>query len=202
MDLEIQEIGPDSLDLFTQIPIAFQVSSILQVEMVGGGLGGLVLTERSVERSYVKDYDAQDEVGGPAEWPDHFDVSNWGFFLALNEGLPAGAAAVAFDTPGLNMLEGRADLAVLWDIRVHPESRGRGVGSALLQRAAEWSRERGCAQLKIETQNVNVPACRFYSRKGCELGAIHRYAYYASPDVAHETMLLWYLNLWPGARVH
>ena len=195
MNFKIQEVGPDSLSLFAQIPIAFQVDSILQVEKVDGGLGGLVLTERSVERPYVKDYDAQDEEGGPTDWPDRFDVSTWGFVLARFEGLPVGSATVAYDTPGLNMLEGRSDLAVLWDIRVHPEYRGQGVGSALLQRAAEWSRERGCSQLKIETQNVNVPACRFYASQGCVLGAIHRYAYTASPDVAHEAMLLWYLLL-------
>ena len=195
MNFKIQEVGPDSLSLFAQIPIAFQVDSILQVERVDGGLGGLVLTERSVERPYVKDYDAQDEEGGPTDWPDRFDVSTWGFVLARFEGLPVGSATVAYDTPGLNMLEGRSDLAVLWDIRVHPEYRGQGVGSALLQRAAEWSRERGCSQLKIETQNVNVPACRFYASQGCVLGAIHRYAYTASPDVAHEAMLLCYLLL-------
>ncbi len=29
----------------------------------------------------------------------------------------------------------------------------------------------------------------------CELGAIHRYGYAGTPHVAHETMLLWYLDL-------
>lgn len=38
-----------------------------------------------------------------------------------------GGAVVAWRTPGADMLEGRDDLAVLWDIRVHPEYRGRGI---------------------------------------------------------------------------
>lgn len=52
-----------------------------------------------------------------------------------------------------------------------------------------WAAARGCRQLKIETQNVNVPACRFYARQGCVLGAINRFAYREFPD---EVQLLWY----------
>ena len=49
--------------------------------------------------------------------------------------------------------------------------------------------------MKIETQNVNVPACRFYQRLGCRLGEIHRYGYAAVRAVAGEVMLNWYLDL-------
>ena len=49
-------------------------------------------------------------------------------------------------------------------------------------------------QLKIEAQNNNVPACRIYVARGCHLGAIDRYGY-NDPRVAHETMLIWYLDL-------
>jgi ribosomal protein S18 acetylase RimI-like enzyme len=40
-------------------------------------------------------------------------------------------AVVVLKTPSLTMLEGRDDLAMLWDIRVSPEARGQGVGTAL-----------------------------------------------------------------------
>jgi GNAT superfamily N-acetyltransferase len=89
----------------------------------------------------------------------------------------------------------REDVAALWDIRVHPDERRRGIGSKLFEYAADWARRKGCRQLKIETQSVNVPACRFYAKQGCQLGAIHRYGYAGCPDVAHEVMLLWYLEL-------
>lgn len=49
--------------------------------------------------------------------------------------------------------------------------------------------------MKVETQNVNVPACRFYQRMGCQLGEIRLYSYAAVPAVAHEVMLNWYYNL-------
>jgi GNAT superfamily N-acetyltransferase len=156
-------------------------------------MGGLRLIEEAVTPPYVKDYDADES---PIDWPKQFDTRRWVFFLALNGAhSPLGAAAVAYDTPGVNMLEARRDLAVLWDIRVHPDARGRGLGRRLFARAVDWARARSCRQLKIETQNVNVGACRFYRRMGCELGAIHRYGYAAHPDAAHEAMLLWYLDL-------
>lgn len=191
MSLQITSIPPSGLSEYARIPIRFEVASILQPEPVNGGLGGILLRELPVE-PYVKDYDL-DET--PADWPQQFNVDNWGFFLAYSGVELVGAAAVAFDTSGIHMLEGRPDLAVLWDIRVRPEWRGRGVGKALFERAGQWSRERGCTQMKVETQNVNVRACRFYQKMGCELGLIHRYGYAAIPHVREEVMLCWYLGL-------
>jgi len=49
-----------------------------------------------------------------------------------------------------------------------------------------------CRQLKIETQNTNVQACRFYERQRCRLHAIHRAAY---PELPEEIQLLWYKDL-------
>jgi hypothetical protein len=87
--IEIQEAGPDLLSRYATIPIRFTVESVLRIETVDQGLGGLVMVEEKVASPYIKDYDSQ----------------------------------------------------------------------------------------------------------GCTLGAIHRYAYAAFPDVADEAMLLWYLDL-------
>jgi GNAT superfamily N-acetyltransferase len=189
MKTTIEEITPDRLDEYASIPIAFQVRSIFEVELVDEGLGGILLHEVPV-RPYIKDYDMDES---PVDWPQRFDTTNWGFFLAKIGDRLVGAVAVAFDTTGVFMLEARKDLSVLWDIRVRPEV--RGVGIPLFRHAVDWSRLRGCTQMKIETQNVNVPACRFYQRMGAHLGEIHRYGYTAVPAVAHEVMLNWYLDL-------
>jgi GNAT superfamily N-acetyltransferase len=90
------------------------------------------------------------------------------------------------------MLEGRRDLSVLWDIRVAPDARGKGVGSALFQRVEAWGQANGCRQLKVETQNINVRACALYARNGCELRAVHHGAY---PELPEEIQLLWYKDL-------
>jgi len=189
--MEITEEDITTLGEYALVPIAFEVCRILEVTSQADGLGTFILSERILGTPYVKDYDAV-ERESPAYWAERFDVSNWGLFAARVEGERVGGAAVAFDTPELDMLEGRGDLAVLWDIRVAPEVRGQGVGSALFRAAEVWARTRGCRQLKIETQNINVLACKFYARQGCVLGAVNQFAY---PEHPQEIQMLWYKNL-------
>ena len=69
------------------------------------------------------------EGEGPTRWATRVDVTNWGLISAHEPGRRVGGAVVAFGTAGVSMLEGRGDLAVLWDIRVHPASRSSGIGS-------------------------------------------------------------------------
>lgn len=193
-DIEIQEVGIELLGKYAEIPIRYKVESVFDVQIVKNGLGRMRLREEKVSPSYVKDYDA-DKDEGPTRWPKRFDTSNWGVFLACKEDGYLGGAVVAYNTPGVHMLDGRDDLAVLWDIRVHPDFRRCGIGTKLFSYAVEWTRKRKCRQLKVETQNVNVPACRFYLKQGCRLGAINRYGYFTDPRFRHEVMLLWYLDL-------
>jgi ribosomal protein S18 acetylase RimI-like enzyme len=188
----IIQIPSSDLARYAAIPIAFEVRAIFDVRLLENGLGGIQLVEKPVT-PYFKDYD---ELETPLSWPDEFDISRWGLFLSIdNDGQALGGAAVAWNTDGVNMLEGRADLSVLWDIRVHPDRRGQAVGKKLFAHAADWSRQRGCARMKIETQNINVPACRFYAAQGSQLGDIRRFAYIDEPSVAHEVQLNWYLDL-------
>jgi len=194
MFVRIQEVGADALPQYKQISIAFEVKSIFRLDLIDGGLGGIKLREEKVVPPYIKDYDAYED-GGPERWPRRFDISNWGIFFALDGTGSLGRAVVAFNTPGVHMLAGRTDLAVLWDLRVHLDFRGCGIGTELFNYAADWSRKRGCKQLEIETQNVNVPACRFYVRQGCGLGEINRYGYVGQPEIAHEVTLIWYFDL-------
>jgi GNAT superfamily N-acetyltransferase len=190
MKISIEEISPDRLKEYASVSIAFVVRSVFEIELVNGGLGGMILRETPVPTPYIKNYDTDES---PVDWPSKFDVTNWGFFLAKEGAKTVAAAAVAYATTGVFMLEARPDLAVLWDIRVCPEY--RGVGIPLFRHAADWCRKHACTQMKIETQNINVPACRFYQRMGAKLGEIHRFGYAGVPSVAHEVMLNWYLDL-------
>jgi GNAT superfamily N-acetyltransferase len=153
----------DSLSEYAKIPIAFAVQRVFEIE---DGPAGLVLTERVLDAPYVKDYDSYET---PMQWVKRFDLSTWGLLGAYVGDQRVGGAIVALDTLGLHLLDGRTDLALLWDIRVRPEYRKHGVGSALFQA-------------------VNVPACKFYQRHGCHLTAVNRHAYLA---LANEIQLLW-----------
>jgi len=192
MPIEIREVGIESLRLYAMIPISFTAESEFRVELMDNGLGGFRFSEEKVTPYLKYDEDDDDVI----DWGRQRDVSKWGIFMTFDRDRPVAGAAVAVDTAaGMTTPFESKDVAVLWDLRVHPDERRRGIGSKIFKRAADWARQRGYKQLKIETQNVNAPACRFYAKQGCELGAIHRYGYAGCPDVAHEAMLLWYLEL-------
>ena len=189
--MEIREEPLSYLEEYARVSIAFEVNRILELSVRSSGLGGLELLERPHTPSFVKDYDA---IPGnrPTDWAGRFSLSNWGLLSASLGGHCVGGTAIAFGTPGLLMLEDRSDLAVVWDLRVSAHARGQGVGAALFAAAAQWAEARSCRRLKVETQNINVPACRLYASQGCTLGAIHRFAY---PELPEEVQLLWYKNL-------
>jgi GNAT superfamily N-acetyltransferase len=168
------------------------VESIYKVEQIKNSLQ---LVESPVETPFLRDYNA---IGHdtPSAWAKELDLSNWGIFVAMDGEQPIGGATVALDGlvfPVRHMQ--RKDLAVLWDIRVHPDHQSRGVGTALFHHAADWARVQGCGQLGIETDSSNIPACKFYARMGCELGGILKYGYSGVPKISEYAMLLWYLDL-------
>lgn len=191
MTIEIIQEELDHLPAHGQISIAFEVRSILELIVADAGLGGFILRERALTAPYVKDYDSIGE-SRPDNWNQCFDIANWALHSVWIEGRRVGGLVTAFRTRGLDMLERREDLAVIWDLRVSPALRGRGVGAALFAAAQAWAKAQRCRQMKVETQNVNVPACRFYARAGCTLGGIHRFAY---PQLPEEVQLLWYKDI-------
>jgi GNAT superfamily N-acetyltransferase len=174
---------------YDAISIAFDVTSRLVPRRPNPGLP-FTLTEQPVEPPYVKDYDAIGER--PRDWAGRFDTSGWALLLARMEGECVGGAAIAWRTSGVDLLDGRSDLALLWDIRIAPAFRRRGVGRRLFEAAEDWARARGCRELKVETQNINVAACRFYAAFGCELRAIRQDA---DPQCPGEAQFLWYKAL-------
>lgn len=191
MKIEITEAPIAAVADLARVPIAFTVDRVLDVEERDGAF---VLTERILDAPWVKDYDAIPGEG-PAALSARFDVSRWGLIVARVHGRLVGGAVIAFDTPGVDALRGRRDLAALWDLRVSPEVRGRGVGTALFRAAEAWAAAKGCTAFEVETQNINAAACRFYTRMGCALVSIDRHAY---PPLPNEIQLIWRKPLTTG----
>lgn len=178
-----------SLSLYETISISFRVKEIYTLVDSPSESIGVTLKKELLTEPYLKDYDAYEK---PTTWSQKWNLSNWGFFGAYENNILIGCAAVAWKTPSVCMLEDKDDLAVLWDIRVAPEYRGLGVGKTLFDAVKQWSKERNIKILKIETQNINVQACRFYDKQGCQLTSFNMRAY---SDLPEEIQLIWRLKL-------
>lgn len=63
------------------------------------------------------------------------------------------------------------------DLAVDPGRRSAGVGSALLEAARSWARERGATHLELDTAEARADAQRFYEREGAD----HRSISYTWP---------------------
>ena len=186
MRVEIVEEPMSRLDEHALVPIRFLVDRIIEPMRADVEVDARRLRDHPVARPWVKDYDTPGNR--PADWLARFDTSEWGLLAARVDGRRVGGAVIAWSTDGVDLLEGRNDLAVLWDLRVHPDYRGRGVGAALFSAAERWAAARGCVHLDVETQNINVAACRFYASRGCELRSIDAGAYDELPD---EVQMVW-----------
>ncbi len=57
-------------------------------------------------------------------------------------------------------------VAILEDMVVAPQSRGLGIGSALLKYAIDFARQKGCKRITLLTDNDNEAAHRFYEQHG------------------------------------
>jgi GNAT superfamily N-acetyltransferase len=175
--MECRELTFGAIEDYLRVPIAYEVQERLVVA------DGCV---EPVDPSWTKDYDLYGNT--PRDYPKQFDVSKWGV-LATYEGAEIiGGAILAFRTPEFELLEGRNDLAHVVDIRVAPDYRSAGVGRGLWKAAEDWSRRRGAVEMGVETQDVNVPACRFYQAMGCSLLAWDADAY--GPGI-NEIQLIW-----------
>jgi GNAT superfamily N-acetyltransferase len=190
VNINVRENPTLSLDDYQAIPISFRVERVLRLERPPGDFLGFIFSEQPLAAPYVKDYDQPDNL--PTCWAKNWDISKWGILTADVGGTLVGGAIIAWDTPEILQLQGRRDVCALWDIRVAPSHRGRGVGTALFKAAAGWSRARGAVGMKIETQSINVPACRFYAAQGCTLAAVDVHAY---PELPDEIQLIWHLEL-------
>ncbi len=78
---------------------------------------------------------------------------------------------------------------------VESGSRRLGAGRALMAQAEAWTRSRGLPGIMLETQNVNVAACRFYERCGFLLGGFDQRLYRGFDPDTIEVALYWYRDL-------
>lgn len=188
MDItELRRIGHEELEVYSTIDPSFEVKTIYEVTQENNGIGGLRFVEVDVT-PYIKNYD-RIQGNSPIEWISSLDLEQAVMFLVRISNRVAGGALLITDRQNNFNLT-----ASLWDIRVSPESRRRGIGRSVISHILEYSRSLDCKMVKVETQNTNVNACKFYADSGFYLGTIERFSY-SQPELINEYRLLWYRDL-------
>lgn len=93
-----------------------------------------------------------------------------GLFVARDGGVIAGSVAVTgepdADAEVAGTGEGRKEMLYIHVLAVHPDYLRRGVGTALLDFAAETASRRGAKALRLYVWEGNGPAIRAYEKNG------------------------------------
>lgn len=132
----------------------------------------LTLTLQPLTQPYSKNY-----------W-DSLSENDLGRYTALlMEGFSLGAYLNG-DWVGVALAEAQPWNRVLnvWELHVHPQHRGAGIGRRLVEELASRAIATGLRALAVETQNTNVAAIRFYRSVGFTLEGIDL-SYYTNTDV-------------------
>lgn len=171
--------------MYARIPSAFRVDRIFRVAENLRSPSQWEFVEELVASPFTKDYDALPN-NRPTDWPRRYDTRLWRVFAAFVDEERVGGAILI--TPPLSSGVGSSAISELWDLRVHPAWQRRGVASALWT-AVEGALSRATvAVLRVETQQLNVPGCRFYGAHGCTLIKVEPHAY---PTLPNEVRLTW-----------
>lgn len=77
------------------------------------------------------------------------------------------------------------------DIGVRSMARKKGVATMLLEAATKWAKSKDFKGFMLETQDVNLGACKFYIKTGFVLGGVD-VKLYNNFKTKHEKALFWY----------
>ncbi len=132
MKVEIRREDYRSLPAHASVPITFDVRAVIHIAAMRPD--HLTVPTRAVGRPWEKNYDA---VPGndPATWPSRFDIRPWNYLASYLEASRVGGAIVVAEPLAAAQLDGRPGASILWDLRVAPASRRRGIGRRLVAAA-------------------------------------------------------------------
>ena len=187
MQIAVHEATMAAMEAYARVSTAFRVERRLALAADPSAPSGVSFAEDFVVSPFVKDYDVL-PGNHPTEWARRLDTARWRVFAAFVGNAQAGGAILILP----NHNAGVQIEAELWDLRVSPAWRRRGVARALWATVEAAARAADARALKIETQQINVAACRLYRALGCELSRVDPAAY---PELPDEVALHWYKAL-------
>lgn len=103
-----------------------------------------------------------------AQYRRHLDSDSALVLVATAPGELLGSAVLFFRR--------NSTVSRLYSLTTRPESRGQGIGTALIEAAHHAARRRGCRALRLEVRVDNVSTISLYERLGYrKLAALKRY---------------------------
>ena len=175
LDIVIRPLTPANQADLNRCDNAFTVAAELHLTATDGRIGYTVEPVTPYVKRYEPEvYDVQAYSGKP-------DRAAW---LAYVDDQIAGQLLVH---------ENWNRFALIWDIAVDPPFRRRGDCRRLIAAGVAWARARGLPNIMLETQHINVPACRLYERCGFVLGGFDACLYRGVMPGTREIALFWYL---------
>jgi len=174
MNLRIEKLNLENMGDLKKIDDSFETNSALELKTRDGE----ITYEIREIPLYKKTYGEIEEQ----EWRSFINSETGAAFLAYKE----------------DQIAGRISLKKHWnnfafiDIAVDRLFRRQGIGRQLLSTAIEWARKQNFPGIILETQDINVSACKFYESCGCRIGGFDKFLYKGVNLPREETAVFWY----------
>jgi ribosomal protein S18 acetylase RimI-like enzyme len=157
MEIIIREIDKDNLQSVNKCDGTFTVDSKLVLRAENGMISYSVVSVELYQKPYI--FDEKDHS-------NYISNSSKIIYFAYVDGQLAGQ---------INVAKHWNVYAWIDDFFVDVHFRKRGVGRAMMQQAVAWAKVRQLPGIMLETQDINVTACKFYENFG--------FGYVASTDI-------------------
>lgn len=176
--MKIEKLSSYTLNDMNKINESFDIIGKLKPTFINDEW---TYTEEIYPQSYLNSYPNEDN-----DYSSYIENPDKAVFLAYSDKECVGQIVLRKDWNKYAFVE---------DICVSRSSRGNGVGTALMQKAIEWAKEKELDGVALETQDNNLLACRFYAKCGFGIGAVNTMLYknFTKP-FSDATAIFWYLK--------
>ncbi len=182
LDISIREMTAEDQGRWTDMDDSFIVDSALVLSYIENQFTYTVKDIPIYEKSYSEEPTGQADDTDDSEYINNPDQV---VYLAFAEQQAVGRIVLKKNWNRYALID---------MIQVDKQFRRHGIGRQLMEQAKRWALERGLPGIMLETQSINVQACRFYERCGFVIGGFDQYVYKGIPAVSGEVAVYWYLH--------
>lgn len=169
----LRRLLPDETSLLSQVMSGYSCEQRYRVERHESDVQTLFsLTLEDLPLPYIKDF--RGEVT-PAELQEYRQIAAEGLSIGAWDGdQPVGMGIASAQEWNRTLW--------IWEFHILPAYHHQGVGRQMMESLAENGRAAGMRTMRVETQNTNVPAIRFYRAVGFHTEGVD-VSFYSNDDI-------------------